>query len=261
MKTELDQLLRKRIGISEKETITFDLLDQILEKTAFTIPFENTNIVFGNSYKISKESLINKILVKNEGGLCYELNPILYFFLLENGFTVKLVRGVVYNQLPERWSPTGRTHTAILLTHNHQKYLIDTGFGVNLPLRPVPLNGQITVSANGEFRIVPVVNEFGDYILEIKLRDKEANWKIGYCFDTKNPVRDITELDEIQQIISTHQDSSFNKNPLITILKNNGNMILTDSSFTQYMNGKVRKDAVDEKAFKKMAKDYFSLKI
>lgn len=261
MKTELNQLLRKRIGISKRETITFDMLDQVLEKTAFAIPFENTNIVFGNSYKISKESLINKILVKNEGGLCYELNPILYFFLLENGFSVTLVRGVVYNQQPERWSPTGRTHTAILLTHNDQNYLIDTGFGVNLPLRPVPLNGQIIKSANGEFRIVPVVNEFGDYILEIKLHDKESDWKIGYCFDTKNPVRDISELDEIQQIISTHQDSSFNKHPLITMLKNNGKIILTDSSFTQYMNGKVRKDIVDEKNFKKFAEEHFLLKI
>jgi N-hydroxyarylamine O-acetyltransferase len=261
MKTELDQLLRKRIGISEKEAITFDRLDQILEKIAFTIPFENTNIVFGNSYKISKESLINKILVKNEGGLCYELNPIFYFFLLENGFSVKLIRGVVYNQQPDRWSPTGRTHTAILLTHNQQNYLIDTGFGVNLPLRPVPLNGQITVSANGEFRIVPVVNEIGDYILEIKLRHKDTDWKIGYCFDTKNPVRDISELDEIQQIISTHQDSSFNKHPLITKLNNNGKLILTDSSFTIYMNGKERKDIVDEKNFKKFAKEHFSLEI
>ncbi|MDP4106969.1 MAG: arylamine N-acetyltransferase, partial [Bacillota bacterium] len=73
MRTELNQLLRKRIGIPQDETILFEMLDRVLEKTAITIPFENTNIIFGNSYKISKESLINKILLKNEGGLCYEL--------------------------------------------------------------------------------------------------------------------------------------------------------------------------------------------
>ena len=42
----------------------------------------------------------------------------------------------------------------ILLSHNEQIYLIDTGFGVNLPLQPVPLSGQIARSANGEFRII-----------------------------------------------------------------------------------------------------------
>jgi N-hydroxyarylamine O-acetyltransferase len=259
MKTELDQLMRKRIGISQYETISFEMLEQVLEKTAFTIPFENTNIIFGNSYKISKESLMKKILLKNEGGLCYELNPILYFFLLENGFNVRLVRGVVYNHQPQRWSPTGRTHTVILLTHNDQNYLIDTGFGVNLPLKPVPLAGQITESANGEFRIVPVVNEFGDNILEIKLRKRDSDWKIGYCFDSNKPVKDLSELDEIQRIISIHPDSSFNKHPLMTMHKNNGHIILTDSSFTKYMKGEAIKEEIDEKTFKLMAKNHFSL--
>ncbi|MDP4104924.1 MAG: arylamine N-acetyltransferase [Bacillota bacterium] len=261
MRTELNQLLRKRIGIPQDETIHFEMLDQVLEKTAITIPFENTNIIFGNSYKISKESLINKILLKNEGGLCYELNPIFYFFLLENGFNVKLVRGTVYNQQPQRWSPTERTHTAILLTHNNQNYLIDTGFGVNLPLKPVPLTGQITKSVNGEFRIVPVVNKLGDYILEIKVRNKDSDWKIGYCFDSKKPINDISILNDIQQIISVHPDSSFNKQPLITMHINNGHIILTDSSFTQYMMGETIKDVIDEKTFKEIAKNHFSLNL
>jgi N-hydroxyarylamine O-acetyltransferase len=261
MKTGVDQLLRKRIGISQNETIRFEMLDQVLEKTAFTIPFENTNIIFGNSYKISKESLINKILLKNEGGLCYEINPIFYFFLLENGFNVRLVRGVVYNQQPQRWSPTGRTHIAILLMHNNQNYLIDTGFGVNLPLKPVPLAGQIIQSAIGEFRIVPVKNEFGDYILEIKLHNKDNDWKIGYCFDSNKPVNDLSELDEIRQIISVHPDSTFNKHPLMTKNKNNGHITLTDSSFTQYMKGETIKDVIDEETFKGIAKKHFSLEI
>lgn len=261
MKNELDQLMRKRIGISPFVPISFEMLDHVLEKTAFTIPFENTNIIFGNPYKISKESLVKKILLKNEGGLCYELNPIFYFFLLENGFNVRLVRGVVYNQQPQRWSPTGRTHTAILLTHNDQNYLIDTGFGVNLPLKPVPLAGQVIESANGEFRIVPVVNEFGDYILELKLRHKDSDWKIGYCFDSNKPVKDLSGLDEIQQVIIIHPDSSFNKHPLITKHKNNGHIILTDSSFTQYMKGEATKEDIDEKTFKENALNHFSLKI
>jgi N-hydroxyarylamine O-acetyltransferase len=259
LKTELDQLMRKRIGISQYESINFEKLDQVLEKTACIIPFENTNIIFGSSYKISKESLIKKILLKNEGGLCYELNPIFYFFLLENGFNVRLVRGVVYNQQPQSWSPTGRTHTVILLMHNDQNYLIDTGFGVNLPLKPVPLTGEVIESANGEFRIVPVNNEFGDYILEIKLRYKDRDWKTGYCFDSHKPVKELSELDEIQQIISIHPDSSFNKHLLITKHKNNGHIILTDSSFTQYMKGEAIKDDIDENTFKVLAKNHFSL--
>lgn len=258
---EFNQLFRNRIGMSETEEISFEKLDQVLEKTALSIPFENTSIIFRQSYKITKESLANKILMRNEGGLCYELNPVLYYFLLENGFNVCLVRGIVYNQPFERWSPTGRTHTAILLTHDDQIYLIDTGFGVNLPLKPVPLNGQIIRSTNGEFRVNPFVHNDGDYVLVMKLKHKDTEWSTGYIFDTARPVSNLSELDEIQQIIGTHPDSSFNKHPLMTKLINNGHITLTDTSFTQYMNGKARKEAIDNNLFKGMAKSYFSMTI
>ncbi len=261
MTTELNQLFRKRIGISETAKITFDMLDFLLEKTAQTIPFENLSIINGNTCQITKENLIKKILLRNEGGLCYELNPILYFFLLENGFYVRLIRGVVYNHPAQKWSSTGRTHAVILLSHNEQTYLIDTGFGVNLPLLPVPLSGQIAESANGEFRIIPVVSDTGDYILQVKLSNKDTDWRIGYIFDSRRPVKDISELNEMQKIISEHPDSSFNKHPLITKLTRNGNITLTDTSFTQYMCGNVRKEVVDNRTYKKFAKQYFSLSI
>lgn len=259
--TDLNQLFRKRIGISETAKITFEKLDHILEKTALTIPFENLSIVRGNRYKITKENLIDKILLRNEGGLCYELNPVLFFFLLENGFNVSLVRGVVYNHLAQKWNSTGRTHAAILLSHEEQTYLIDTGFGGNLPLKPVPLNGLIAGSANGEFRIDPVKSDMGNFQLEVKLNNKDIDWRKGYIFDTKNLVKDVSELNEIQQIICEHPESSFNKHSLITRLTLNGNITLTDTSFTQYMNGKARKEFVDKRKFKKLAKEYFSLLI
>lgn len=256
---DFNQLFRKRIGFSENANLTFELLDQLLEKTGQSIPFENMCLLFGRPYKISRENLINKILIRNEGGLCYELNPILYFFLLENGFNVSLVRGIVYNHQPQRWSPTGRTHAVIVLIHDQQSYLIDTGFGINLPLTPVPLNGQVTESSNGEFRIKPFVSEIGDYILEMKLRNKDTDWRIGYCFDTRHPVKDESELDEIQQIISVHPDSAFNKHPLMTMLINNGSITLTNTSFTQHVNGAIRKEEVDQQTFIDMAKKHFSL--
>lgn len=147
---ELNALFRKRIGLQEDVKLTFEKLDEILDKTAKTIPFENLSIMASHLSDINKENIINKVLVRNEGGLCYELNTALYFFLMENDFDVFLVRGVIYNQ---GWMTIGRTHVTILLNHESQTYLIDTGFGGNLPLKPVPLNEETVVSQNGEFRI------------------------------------------------------------------------------------------------------------
>ena len=64
MTTKLNQLFRKRIGISETAKITFNMLDFLLEKTAQTIPFENLSIINGNTCQITKENLIKKDLTK-----------------------------------------------------------------------------------------------------------------------------------------------------------------------------------------------------
>jgi N-hydroxyarylamine O-acetyltransferase len=258
---ELNGLFRKRLGISENEKLTFETLDLILEKTESTFPFENLCIITNQTKAITKENLINKMLIKNEGGLCYELNPLLYFFLVENGFNAVLVRGEVYNHVTNEWPKTGRTHIAILLHHEGQSYLLDTGFGGNLPLKPMPLDGETTSSMNGEFRVKAVESENGDYILEMKLKYKDTDWKIGYLFDTKRPLDNLTELNEVQEIIVQHEQSPFNKTPLITQLTSDGSVTLTDTSFTQWINGNSTKEQIDNDQFKVLAKQHFGFQL
>jgi N-hydroxyarylamine O-acetyltransferase len=259
--SELNALFRKRIGFSEKEKITFEILDQVLEKTARTIPFENLCIIDNKTSDISKKNLVNKILVKKEGGLCYELNSIMYFFLIENRFNAVLVRGVVYKNTTQEYLTLGRTHVTILITHEDQTYLIDTGFGGNLPLKPVPLTEETLTSNNGEFRIKKVNCEHGDYVLEMKLKHKDTDWKIGYAFDSKELITDVSELNVIQTIIAEHQESPFNKNPLITKLTNGGNLSLTNTSYTHWDDGIVTKEKIDSVRFKKLLKQHFGISI
>jgi len=257
--SQLNSLFRKRIGISEDEKITFETLDNILEKTAFNIPFENICIIENKTNDITKENLMNKILLKKEGGLCYELNSFLYLFLIENGFNAFLARGVVYNNENQRYQTHGRNHATILIIHDNQTYLIDTGFGTNLPLKPVPLTGETVTSNNGEFRIEKVNTELGDYVLHIKLKDKDTDWRIGYAFDSKRTISDLLELNEIQTAISEHPESPFNKSPLITRLTSEGSITLTDSSFTQWVDGRVTKENIDYARFKELSKQHFGL--
>jgi N-hydroxyarylamine O-acetyltransferase len=256
---ELNDLFRKRVGISKEEKITFENLDMVLEKTAKTIPFENLCIIENRTNDVTKENLVNKMLMKKEGGLCYELNSILFYFLKENGFNVYLVRGVIFNHDAQNWLTLGRTHAAILLNHENETYLVDTGFGGNLPLRAVPLNGGTITSNNGEFRVSKMKNEHGDYILEMKLKHKDQDWRIGYTFDSKRPVTEVSDFNEIQRILIEKDDSPFNKNPLITQLTEKGNMTLTDTTFTEWVNGKLKKDSIDSKRFKELAKRYFGI--
>jgi N-hydroxyarylamine O-acetyltransferase len=255
----LNELFRNRVGILQDEVITFDYLDSVLEKTAKTVPFENLCIIENRTKEISKENLISKILQQNEGGLCYELNTILYLFLFENGFNPSLVRGVTYNHMNRQWSGTGNTHVVNLITHNGQAYVVDTGFGGNLPLKPVPLSGETVASSNGEFRVERADSEHGDYIFYMKLNCNDEDWKIGYAFNSKEPIEDISELNEVQRTIMEHPESPFNKKPLITKITDKGNITLTDTSFTQWVDKVLDKEAIDERRFYEIKKEYFKL--
>lgn len=257
--SELNILFRKRLDIPQHEQITFERLGFVLEKTAKTIPFENLCILKNQIKNITKENLVDKMLLRKEGGLCYELNSILYLFLLENGFECALARGVIYKDPISGYFNLGRTHVTILLHHEGRRYLIDTGFGGNLPLIPVPFSGEVVRSDNGEFRVKKENTEHGDYILEMKLKYKDANWRIGYTFDSQKLIKDVSEFNEIQMTIAENKESPFNKRPLVTKLVDGGNITLTNNTFTKWKDGMITKEDIDDNKFKELLGKYFDM--
>ena len=254
--TNVNILFRNRLDIPLDCKISFENLHEVLERTAKMIPFENMRIMAGKTTEITEEYLVDKLFVQKEGGLCYELNAILHLFLKENGFDVVMVRGIVYDQMNQQWNKVGQTHVTNLIYHNGQPYLVDTGFGGNLPLKPVPLNGEMVESQNGEFRVEQLDSEYGDYLFYMKLKFKDHDWKIGYAFDSKNTVSFAT-LNEVQKKIVEHPESPFNKKPLLTRLTDKGNIILSENSFVEWADGDMKKEEIDEEQFQELKKVYF----
>lgn len=251
------RLFCERLGIPFVNSISYDDLNAILEKTAKTIPFENLNIINKLTKEITKDNLINKIIHQNEGGLCYELNSLFYFFLTENGFDAKLIRGLRYDYSSKSWSNLGKTHVAILLTYNDNVQLVDVGFGGNSPLTMVPLSGEKITSHNGEFKVINFESEHGDFIFCMKLKDKDTEWTYGYAFDSKNPIMDLSELNEVQKINIEHPEAKFNKKPIITKFLDNGIITVTDTSFTERVNGQVEKTEIDRVEFRNVVRKHF----
>lgn len=255
--SEWSRLFLDRIGFPEHMTVAFESLSKLLELTSRAIPFENLSIMEHRTRPITKENLIDKIVTRQEGGLCYELNPLLHHFLLEQGFNTKLTRGSVFRPEAGEYSAVGRTHVAILLEHHQRSYLLDTGFGGNLPLLPVPLSGETVTSSNGVFRVVRTDTEYGDYVLQLKLKHKDVDWRIGYAFDSNWMITDDSELNEIQTIITDDPRSTFNKHPLITKLTERGSVTLTDHSLTEWIDGKTEKLSLGEADFQHYVKQHF----
>lgn len=249
-------LFQQRINMNVE--VTFETLPILLQQFAQAIPFENLRIIDKNKSLLSKEGLQEKILIRNEGGVCYELNTLLYYFLEECGFDVSLVSACIYDQKTNDWSATGNTHVTILLKQNEEQYMIDAGFGANISLTPLSLSGEVMTTANGQFRIKSADE---GYTLELKLADRDDDWRIGYSFTEDNRITDISELENMQQIIETHPASPFNKSPLLTKRTTDGLYILTPSSFTQWHNGVPVKQTIGEEEYRMLLQTKFEMQV
>jgi N-hydroxyarylamine O-acetyltransferase len=248
-------LFQQRINMDGE--VTFETLPMLLQHFAQAIPFENLRIINNNKSLLSKEGLQKKILIRKEGGVCYELNTLLYYYLEEIGFDVTLVSACIYDQKSNDWSTTGNTHVTILMKQNEEQYIVDAGFGANIPLTPLPLTGEVMTTANGHFRIKPT----GDgYTLDLKLEGRDDDWRVGYYFSGDNRITDMTELEQMQQTIETHPASPFNKSPLLTKRTTDGLYILTPSSFTQWHNGVPVKQTIGEEEYRMLLQTKFEMK-
>ncbi|MGH0519368.1 arylamine N-acetyltransferase family protein [Bacillus toyonensis] len=260
--TDFQKQFFARLHIEEKETISFEDFSQLMYGMAQTVPFENLNVLENNFKEISKENLKEKILVNNRGGLCYELNPTMYYFLKDFGLDVYLVSGTVYNAANSIWA-VDSGHIATVLKHHHELYLIEVGFGSYLPLAPVPFSGEVVHSVTGDYRIRKETTEKGNYILEMRKNNEfldqssADDWTLGYAFYIEEV--DETKANTAQKIIVEHEGSPFNKVPLIVKLTHDGHVSLTKDRLTITKDGTKSKEEVTYEQYTNLLHSKFGI--
>src|SRR5690625_1756707 len=79
---------------TDRELQQMTLIQRLLAKI---YTFENIDVLKKDNQPIDKEFLIEKLLIKKRGGLCYELNGVLYLLLEALGFTVTLGAATVWS--------------------------------------------------------------------------------------------------------------------------------------------------------------------
>ena len=258
-RNRLDALLQQRLGAVPEIGDDLSGLAELLRALALALPFDNRALLSGEAEPLVREHVTERLLSGGQGGLCYELNPLLYWLLADRGLAVCLVRGTVYDAERGDWGRTHRTHVAVLLEHGGERWLLDTGFGTHLPLRPVPLSGAPVQSSTGRFRVRAQATPHGDQVLDLWLHHRDAAWRPGYAFDSRRPVVDLTaELTEIFQTIRHSPHSPFNQGPLISRLTEDGPLTLTASSLTRWRGRRVETTPVtSESQYRELARTLF----
>eukprot|EP00525_Craspedostauros_australis_P000217 CAMPEP_0198124972 /NCGR_PEP_ID=MMETSP1442-20131203/41458_1 /TAXON_ID= /ORGANISM="Craspedostauros australis, Strain CCMP3328" /LENGTH=333 /DNA_ID=CAMNT_0043784491 /DNA_START=302 /DNA_END=1303 /DNA_ORIENTATION=- len=189
---------------------TFEDLCRITEAHLANIPFENLGQhgAKGGLQTLDMTSIEDKILTRQRGGFCLELNSILAKLLSTMGLHVQYVPAIVHR-------PDGdddgfdhpATHLFLLVRlddHDSQQYFVDVGFGEPAihPLR-YPALDEIQITAEGmQSRFVP---DGTDIVLEYK---KGGVWTPRLKWDAQ--IDATRTLEDFAQCLKQVQDVNCN---------------------------------------------------
>ena len=124
-----------RIGYRGPVRPDFECLRQVHLGQVLSIPYENIDIQLGHPVDQDIERIFHKIVAKERGGWCFELNGILGWALGEIGFDVQRVSAGIRRD--ERGDAAFGNHL-ILLVRLDRSYLADHGMGDGLR-QPIPV--------------------------------------------------------------------------------------------------------------------------
>ncbi|PIC87096.1 arylamine N-acetyltransferase [Sporosarcina sp. P20a] len=221
--------------ISERLTLTGTPLEQITQVQklfAEQFEFENLDVLLANDEPITEQYLEDKMMKQGRGGLCYELNGLLFSVLRDLGFPVQLAAGTVWAPSPRDSFVMAQTHVVNLLEYEDTLYLIDSGFGNNLVMQPVALDGEPVTSPAGTFRLRSETTEKGSMVFE---QLKDTGWELRYALHPD--AIDWEHLDNVKQQIHHSPESSFNKELLIAKLTDVGTYSINEERYYRKCNG------------------------
>jgi len=139
-----------RIGYRGSVEPTFETLRGLQRAHLRAIPYENLDIHLGRPLPLGADHAFEKLVVRERGGWCYEMNGLFSWVLQTLGFTVRLVSGAVGR---ERYGAAVEgNHLVVVVDHGGELTLADVGFGDG-PLDPLPLVEGAHRSGAFEFRL------------------------------------------------------------------------------------------------------------
>jgi N-hydroxyarylamine O-acetyltransferase len=207
-----------RIGYTGPTTPTAEVLRAIHRRHLLTVPFENLDIARATKIVCEEDAFLRKIVDRNRGGFCYEMNGAFAALLRGLRFEVSLLSARVPR---EDGTETPEFDHMTLRVDLDKPWLADVGFGDCFlePLRLQP--GPEQLRDGQKFRI----REEGDsYHLERAQPD--GSWKGEYTFSLV-----ARRLDEFAPMCHFHQtspESPFTRKRICSKATSDGRITLAD---------------------------------
>jgi len=192
---------------------TFNTLSALQKLHLQTVPYENLDIIRGIPISLEIDDIYNKIVTRNRGGYCFELNTLFAWLLKGLGYSVTDYMARFLKDEPE--TPM-RRHRVLRVVCQDGEFLSDVGVGVVVPRQPLPLViGKIS-HQNGEQYIL----EKDDFLGTVLYEWRKDAWKKLYAF-TDEPQLE-KDFIAISFYCEKHQDSIFRMQDMVHIFTAEG---------------------------------------
>lgn len=216
---------RARLNITTPLTADLATLRLLQERHMLAVPFENFDVYRGGVASLNVEELTQKIIYRQRGGYCFELNTLYGALLRALGFTVKPVLARVLLRSPAETPP--RNHLTNLVDLDGSWYVTDVGFGGLGSRVPLPIaSTKPAADSDGLLRVVPRPD--AECLIE---RQTTEGWQPQYQFQTTAAVPSDVAMANFHTY--RHPDSQFVKYRLIGLFTPTGRIGLFGNQFSE----------------------------
>lgn len=218
-----------------------------------TAPFENLSVSYKEPIILTEAWLYNKIVERNRGGFCYELNGLFAWLLRELGFRVTMLSAGVMNGEGEFGAEFDHM---TLLVHLDEDYLVDVGFGDSFRM-PLRFNSRGAQNQNGmSYQISAQDDAF--VLSEQNEREQNPSMRAQYRF-TLIP-HQMKEYEDMCKFHQTSPESMFTQKRICSRATENGRLSLTDLKLIVTENGEREEKLLkSEEEFAAVLKKHFNI--
>lgn len=222
------------IGSRDRETLA-----TLQRAHVTTVPFETLSITGdpfreedGEEVSLVLPDLYEKIVERERGGFCFELNGLFGWLLGELGFDSDRIAAAMLGDDGDPRPPANHhTHLVSL----DRPYIVDVGCGVPTIRRPLPLDGTaVSDSAGVEWRVVESDRPDAEYLTQYREATAEE-WADRYVFDTTP--RKLSYFEATCDFLATAPESVFTGDPTVSIATENGHKKLSPETLTRSERG------------------------
>lgn len=252
-----------RVGLSPADAKPTDLrtLARLQRAHVTAVPFETLSITGhpygdreGEGVSLVLPDLYRKIVARERGGFCFELNGLFGWLLSELGLDADRVAARVLGD-----DGTGRppaNHHAHVVTLD-RAYLVDVGLGTPQMRRPLPLDGSVREDEAGvAWRAVESDRPDAEYLTQY--REPGDGWRDRYLLDTTP--RPLTYFEATCDYLATAPESPFTGDPVVSIATERGYRKLTPGTLTRVVGEDGREEEVPPEAWDDVLRWEFGLR-